>query len=128
MNITRCQVQHQREKWHCGPDDHSSIDQTVEGITIDIVISPEQCRTLAKGKEINLLGHLISFGFHTKNPILKNIGDISDDHGNVCDGKGWITRDTFFPHMQKTTLKITLESVKVLSDTGLILPFSVEEL
>ena len=43
-------------------------------------------------------------------------------------GKGWITRDTFLPHMQPRTLKVTLENGKNLSDTGLILPCALEEL
>ena len=108
--------------------DHSSIDHTIAGITSDIVISPEQCRSLAKGKEITLLGHSISFGFDTKDPIVKTLGDTSDDYRNECDGRGWITRDTFLPHMQTTTLKVTLENGKVLSDIGLILPCALEEL
>ena len=65
-NATKCRVQHQREKWHCGHHDHSSIDHTIAGITSDIVISPEQCRILAKGKDITLLGHSMNFGFDTE--------------------------------------------------------------
>ena len=66
LNATKYRVQHQPEKWQCGHPDHSSIDHTIAGITSDIVISPEQCRTLAKGKDITLLGHSIKFGFNTK--------------------------------------------------------------
>ena len=128
LNATKCQVQHQREKWHCVHHDYSSIDHTTAGITSDIVISPEQCRILAKGKDITLRGHSINFGFDTKNPIVKTYGDTSDDYKDECDGKGWITRDTFLPHMQTTTLKVTIENGKVLSDTGLILPCALEEL
>ena len=73
-----------------------------------------------------MLGFSISFGFDTKH--VKTIGDTSDDHKNECDGKGWITRDTFFPHMQTKALKITLESEKVLSDKDLVLPCALEEL
>ena len=54
LNATKFGIQHQREKWHCGHDDHSSIDHTIAGITSDLVISPEQCRSLAKGKMIYL--------------------------------------------------------------------------
>ena len=128
LNATKCRVQHQREKWHCGHHNHSSIDHTIAGITSDIVISPEQCRTLAKGKDITLLGHSINFGFDTKNPIVKTFGDTSDDYRNEYDGKKWITRDTFLPHMQTTTLKGTLENGKVLSDTELFLPCVLAEL
>ena len=66
--------------------------------------------------------------FRHKNPIVKTYGGTSDDYRNECDGKSWITLDTFLPHMQKTTLKVTLESGKTLSDTGLILPCALEEL
>ena len=96
-------------------------------ITSDIVISPEQFRTLAKGNEITLLGHSTSFGFDTNKPIVKTSSDTSNDYRNECDGKCWITRDTFLPHMQTTTLKITLDNAKVLSDTGLMLPCALEE-
>ena len=66
--------------------------------------------------------------FDIKNPIVIFYGDTSDDYRNECDGKGWITRDTFLPHMQTTTLKVRLENGKVLSATGLILPCALEEL
>ena len=128
LNAAKCQVQHQREKWPCGHHDHSSIDHSIAGITSDILFSPEQCRTLAKEKDITLLGHSINFGFDTKNPIVKTFGDTSDDYRNECDGKVWITHGTFLPHMQTTTLKVTLENRKVLTDTGLILPWALEEL
>ena len=75
LNATKCQVQHEREKWHFGHHDHSTIDHTVAGITSDFVISPEQCRTFAKGKDIILLGHSINFGFDTKNPNVKTYGE-----------------------------------------------------
>ena len=71
LNATKCRVQHQREKWHGRHHDHSSIDHTIAGITSDIVISPEQCRTLAKGKDITLLGHSIKFSFDPENPIVR---------------------------------------------------------
>ena len=87
-------MQHQQHKRLCGHHDHSSIDHTIAGITSHIVISPEQCQTLAKGEDIILLGHSINFSF-TKNPIVKTTGDTSGDYRNECDGKGWITRDTF---------------------------------
>ena len=128
LNATKCRLQHQREKWHCGHHDHGSIDHNIAGITSDIVISPKQCRTLANAKEISLLRHSISFGSDTKNPIVKTFADTSDDYRNGCDGKSWITRDTFLPHMQSTTLKVALENGQVLPDTGVILPYALEEL
>ena len=55
LNATKCRIQHQREKWHCGHNNHSSLDHTIAGITGDLVISTEQCRSLAKA-EISLSG------------------------------------------------------------------------
>ena len=55
-------------------------------------------------------------------------GDTSDDYRNEYDGRGWIACDTFLPHMQTTTLTVTLEHWKLLSDTGLNLPYALEEL
>ena len=88
FNATKCRVQHQRQKWHCGHHDHSSIDHTVAGITSDIVISPEQSQTSAKGKDVTSLGHSINFGFDTKNPVVKTSDDTGDDYGNEGHGKG----------------------------------------
>ena len=65
LNATESPVQHQREKWHCRHPDHSSNDHTFAGFTSDIIISPEQCRILAKGKGNTLLGHSINFGVDT---------------------------------------------------------------
>ena len=59
LNATKCRIRHQRKKWHCGHLDHSSIDHTVAGITSDLIILPEHCRTIAKGARINLQGHWI---------------------------------------------------------------------
>ena len=73
-----------------------------------------------------MLGNSINFGIDTKNPCVKTYGDTSDDYRNECDGKSLITRDTFLPHMQTTTLKVTLENGKVLSHTGFILPCALE--
>ena len=50
LNATKCRIQDQREKWHCGHNDHSNIDHTIAGITSDLVMSPEQCRPFAKGE------------------------------------------------------------------------------
>ena len=47
---------------------------------------------------------------------------------NHCKTNGWISRDIFIIHMQKSTLKITIENGKVLSDIGLSLPCAVEKL
>ena len=82
----------------------------------------------SESKKTPLLRHSINFGFDTKNPSVKITGDFSDGYKDECDGRSWITHDTFLPHVQTTTLKVTLESGKVLSDAGLILQCALEEL
>ena len=42
LKATKCRIQHQRQKWHCGHNDHSSIDHTIARVTSDLVISPDQ--------------------------------------------------------------------------------------
>ena len=124
LKATNCRIQHQLEKWNCGHFDHSKIDRTFAGIISDLIVSPEHCRTLAKGASINLQGHWIGAEWDTKTPVV----EVSGSNGNHCKTKGWICRDTFVIHMQKTTLKVTIESGKVLSGMGLILPCALKEL
>ena len=128
LNATKCRIQHQREKWHCGHNDHSSVDHTISGITSDLVISPEQCRSLAKGKLIYLVDQFLPVEYDTKDPIVKTDGSTSDSNRNHCNVGGWITRDTFLPHMQRTTLKVRMSTGKVLSDSTQVLPCALEEL
>ena len=109
-NATECRIQHQREKWHCGHNDHSSINHTLAGITRDLVISPEQCRSLAKGSMIYLVDQFLGVEYDTKNPIVITDGSTSDDNRNHCTARCWITRDTFLRHMQRTTLKVTMST------------------
>ena len=128
LNATKCQIQHQREKWHCGHNDHSSIDHTIAGITSDLVISAEQCRSLAKGKSIYLADQFLAVEYDTKDPIVKTDGSTSDSNRNHCNVRGCITRDTFLPHIQWTTLKVRMSTGKVLSDSAQVLPCALEEL
>ena len=53
-------------------------------------------------------------------------GPNSDTKRNHCDGRGWITRDTVLPHMQKATLKLRMLTGKVLSDSAQLLPCPLE--
>ena len=128
LNATKCRIQHQREKWHCEHNDHSSINHTIAGITSDLVISPEQCRSLSKGKSIYLADQFLAVEYDTKSPIVKTDGSTSDSNRNHCNARGWITRDTFLPHMQRITLKVRMSTGKVLSDSAEVLPCALEEL
>ena len=128
LNATKCRIQHHLEKWHCGHNDHSSIDHTIAGLTSDLVISPEQCRSFAKGKSIYPADQFLAVEYDTKVPIVKTDGSTSDSNRNHCNVLGWITRDTFLPHMQRTTLKIRMSTGKVLPDSAQVLPCALEEL
>ena len=88
LNATNCRIQHKPEKWHCGHNDHSSIDHTVAGITSNLVISPEQCRSLAKEKSIYLAYQFLAVEYDTKNPIVKTDGSTSDENRNHCNARG----------------------------------------
>ena len=127
-NATKCRIQHQREKWHCGQNDHSSIDHTIAGNTSDLIISPKQCRSLEKGKSIYLADQFLAVENDTKDPIVKTDGSTSDSNRNHCNVRGWITRVTFLPHMQRTTFKIRMSTGKILSDSAQVLPCALEEL
>ena len=128
LNATKCRIQHQREKWHCGHNEHSSIDHTIAGITSDLVISPDQCRSLAEGKSVYLIDQFSAVEYDTNDPIVKTDGSTIDSNRNHCNVRRWITRDTFLPHMQLTTLKVRMSTGKVLSDSAQVLPCALEEL
>ena len=63
-----------------------------------------------------------------KNPTEITDGSTSDDNRNRCTARGWITRDTFLPQMQRTTPKVKMSTAKVLSDSAQVLPCALEEL
>ena len=128
LNATKCRIQHQHEKWHCAQNNHSSIDHTIAGNTSDLVISTEQCRSLAKGKSIYLADQFLSVEYDIKIPFVKTDGFTSDDNRNHCNVRGWITRDTFLPHMQRTSLKVGMSTGKVFSDSAQVLPCALEKL
>ena len=88
LNANKCPIQHQREKWHCGHLDHSSIDHTIAGITSDLIISPERCRTLAKGASINLQGHWIGAEWDIKTPVVKVSVDPTGSNRSHCKTRG----------------------------------------
>ena len=128
LNATKCRRQHERDKWHCGHYDHSSIDHTIAGITSDLVISPEQYRSLTKGKSIYLADQFLAVEYDTEDPIAKTDGSTSHDNRNLCNVRGRIFRDTFLPHMQQTTLKVRMSTGKILSDSAQVLPCALEEI
>ena len=77
---------------------------------------------------IYLADQFLGVEYDTKNPIVITHDSTSDDNRNHCTSRGWITRDTFLPHMQRTTLKVRISTGKVLSDSAQVLPCALEEL
>ena len=128
LNSTKCRIQHQRENWHFGHNDHSSIDHTITRLTSDLVISLEQCRFQVKGKIIYLADQFLGVDYDTKNPIVKTDGSTSDNNRNHCNARCGITRDTFLPHMQRTILQVRMSTGKVFSDSAQVLPCALQEL
>ena len=66
--------------------------------------------------------------YDTKNPIVKTDGSTSDSNRNHCNTRGWITRDTFLPQMQRAPLNVKMSTGKVLSDSAQVLSCAPEEL
>ena len=77
---------------------------------------------------IYLVDQFLGVEYDTKNPIVITDGSTSDDNRNHCTSRGWITRDTFLPHIQRTTIQVRMSTGKVLSDAAQVLPFDLEEL
>ena len=92
------------------------------------MISPEPCRSPAKGKMIHLADHILAVKYDTKNPIVITDGSTGNKYRIHCIARGWITRETFFPHGQRTTRKVTMSTGKVLSHSAQVLPYAMEEL
>ena len=128
LNAVKWRIQHQREKWHYGHNDHCSIGHSRAGITSDPVISAEECQYLAKGKKIYLADQLLAVESDTKKPIVITDGFTSDINRKHCNSRGWITRNAFLPELQQTTLKVRTSTGKVLSDSAQVLPYALEEL
>ena len=132
LNISGLRLKQQSVEYNInarsGTVDISSIDHTIAGITIDLVISPEKCRSLAKGRMIYLADQFLGVEYDTKNSIVITDGSTSDDNRNHCTARGRITRDTFVPHKQRTILKVRMSIGKVLSDSSQVLPCALEEL
>ena len=73
LNATKCRVQHQREKWHCGQHDHSSIDHTIAGITSDIVNLSRTMSNSRERKSFYFAWTFDKFWFRQKKSHCKNL-------------------------------------------------------
>ena len=90
------------------------------------MISPEHCRSLAKGKMIYLACQFLAVENDTNLFVITD-GSPSGTNKNHCNSCRWITRDTFLPVMQRTTPKDRMSTEKVLSDSAQVLPCALEE-
>ena len=63
-----------------------------------------------------------------KNPIEITDGPTSSTNRNHCNGRGWITHDTFLPDKQRATLTARMSTGKIFSDSPQVLPCALEEL
>ena len=61
INGTTCRIKHQRNKFHCGMHDHTSMDIEQPQITSDIDLAPEQCKQASEGKSLTLFDHKLTF-------------------------------------------------------------------
>ena len=77
---------------------------------------------------IYLADQFLAVEYDTKNPFVITDGSTKDNNRKYCIARGWITRETFLPHMQRATLKVKMSTGKVLSDPAQVLACALEEL
>ena len=68
---------------------------------------------------IYLADQFIAIEDDTKNPVVVTNGSASGTIINHSNSRGSITRDTFLPHMQRTTLKVRILTGKVLFSSSI---------
>ena len=128
INATICRIKHQRNKFHCRMHDHISMDIEQPQITSDIDLTPEQCKKASEGRSLTLLDHKLTFEKGKKEIHHKWTGDKKENYRNECDGKGWITKDTFESPIQDITLKVRIKDGKIFNRNDQLLPCDLDEL
>ena len=128
INATICQTKHQRNKFLCGMHDHTSMDIEQPQITSDIDMTPEQCKQASEWRWLTLFDHKLTFEKGKKEIHHKWTGDKSEDYRNECDGKRWITKDTFEIHRQDITLKVRIKDGKIINRNYQLLSCDLDEL
>ena len=128
INAAICRIKHQRNKFHCGMHDHTSINIEQPQITSDIELTPDQWKQASEGRSLTLFHRKSTFEKGKKEIHHKWTGDKSEDYRNECDGKGWITKDTFESHIQYITLKVRIKDGKIFNRNDQLLPCDLDEL
>ena len=108
--------------------DHTSMDNEKPQIRSDIDLTPEQCKQASEGRLLTLFDHKLTFEKGKKGIHHKWTGDKSEDYRKECDGKGWITKDTFESHIQDITLKVRNKDGKTFNRNDQLLPCHLDEL
>ena len=57
INAIICRIKHQKNKFHCGMHDHTSMDIEQPQTTSDIDLTPEQCKQASEGRSLTLFDH-----------------------------------------------------------------------
>ena len=128
LNGTMCRLKHSRFKCHCGYHDHASIDAEQNTITSDIDLSIEQCRRARREGKIQILDHMVHFEKGTKLVHSYTNGKKSEENRNHCNGRPWMTKDTFESHIQEVTLKVNLRDGTVHNVNGNPLTCKLDDL
>ena len=122
INATICQIKHQRNKFYSRMHDQTCMDIEQPQITSDIDLTPEQCKQASEGQSLTLFDHKLTSEKGKKEIHQKWTGDKSEDYRNECDGKGWITKNTFESHIQDITLKVGIKDGKIFNRNDQLLP------
>ena len=77
---------------------------------------------------IYLADQFLAIEYDTKNLIVVTDDPTSGTNRNHFNSRGWITRDKFLPHMQRTTLRARMSTGKVPSDSAQVLRCALEKL
>ena len=123
LNATKCWIRHQHERWYSGHDHHSSINQS---ITNDLVISTEQCRSLAKGKIIYLADQSSLSTIQKVVSLSQTVPPVALTEIIVTDTVGQLVKRS--PLLPWTTLKARRSTREDLFDSTQVLPSALEEL
>ena len=58
--------------------------------------------------KIQILDHMVQFKKGTKLVQFYTNGEKSEENRNHCNGRSWMTKDTFESHIQEVTLPVKL--------------------
>ena len=128
INPTVCRIRHQRSKFYCGMHDNTSMDIKQPQITIDIDLTPEQCKQAPEERSVSLFDHKLTFEKGKKKIHHKWTGDVDGDNRNECKSCEWITKGNIESHIQDVPLKVRIKDGKIFNRDDQLLPCDLDEL